>query len=124
LQEQPLALNSLRATRAAADAAVITLSLHLGGIGLHDLVIAPAMLSLTSMLAESAVGSYMHKVETELKQNQFNTVKQSLFIESLRKKLLQLPEHASLTTHFNLSPDQLSAAEHQLTEIRHGLRIL
>lgn len=124
LQEQPMVLNSLRATRATADAAVIALTLQMGGIGLHDLVIAPAMLTLTSLLAESAVGSHMHKVETELKQNQFNTVKQVLFVDSLRKKLLQLPEQLSMTTHFNISPDQLRAAELQLTEKRHGLRLL
>ncbi|MFZ2405688.1 MAG: GTP-binding protein, partial [Methylobacter sp.] len=124
LQEQPVVLNSLRATRATADAAVIALTLQMGGIGLHDLVIAPAMLTVTSLLAESAVGSYMHKVEAELKQNQFNTVKQALFVESMRLKLLQLPEQLSMTTHFNISPDRLRAAELQLTEKRHGLRLL
>jgi hypothetical protein len=124
LQEQPVVLNSLRATRATADAAVIALTLQMGGIGLHDLVIAPAMLTLTSLLAESAVGSHMHKVETELKQNQFNTVKQALFVDSMLLKLLQLPEQLSMTTHFNISPDQLRAAELQLTEKRHGLRLL
>lgn len=124
LQEQPVVLNSLRATRATADAAVIALTLQMGGIGLHDLVVAPAMLTVTSLLAESAVGSYMHKVEAELKQNQFDTVKQALFVGSLRLKLLQLPEHLSMNTHFNISPDQLHAAELQLTEKRHGLRLL
>lgn len=124
LQEQPMVLNSLRATRATADAAVIAISFYMGGIGLHDVVIAPAMLAVTSLLAESAVGGYMHKVEAELKQNQFNTVQQALFVESLRKKLLPLPEQLSMTTHFNISPDQLRAAEHQLTEKRHGLRLL
>ncbi|MCX7100728.1 MAG: 50S ribosome-binding GTPase [Methylobacter sp.] len=124
LQEQPMVLNSIRATRTTADAAVIALTLHMGGIGLHDLVIAPAMLTVTSLLAESAVGSYMHKVEAELKQNQFNTVKQILFIETLRNRLLQLPEQLLIATHFNISPDQLHAAELQLTEKRHGLRIL
>lgn len=124
LQEQPIVLNSLRATRATADATVIALTLHMGGIGLHDLVIAPAMLTVTSLLTESAMGGYMHRVEAELKQNQLNTVKQTLFIASLRKKLLQLPEQLSMTTRFNISPDQLRAAEHQLTEKRHGLRLL
>jgi GTPase SAR1 family protein len=124
LQEQPVVLNSLRATRATADATVIAISFYMGGIGLHDLVIAPAMLTVTSLLAESAVGGYMNKVEAELKQNQFNTVKQALFIESLRRKLLQLPEQLSMTTYFNISPDQLRAAELQLTEKRHGLRLL
>ncbi len=124
LQEQPMVLNSLRATRATADAAVIALTLQMGGIGLHDLVIAPAMLTVTSLLAESAVGGYMHKVEAELKQNQFNTVKRALFVENMRLKLLQLPEQLPMTTHFNISPDQLRAAEFQLTEKRHGLRLL
>jgi GTPase SAR1 family protein len=124
LQEQPMVLNSLRATRATADATVIAISFYMGGIGLHDLVIAPAMLAVTSLLAESAVGGYMHKIETELKQNQFNTVKQMLFTERLRKKLLQLPEQLSMTTYFNISPEQLRTAELQLTEKRHGLRLL
>ncbi len=124
LQEQPMVLNGLRATRATADAAVIALSLNMGGIGLHDLVITPAMLTVTSLLAESAVGGYMHKVEAELKQNQFNTVKQMLFVESLRKKLLLVPGHTSMASHFNISPDQLHIAEQHLTEKRHGLQLL
>ncbi|MFA6053643.1 MAG: GTPase [Methylobacter sp.] len=124
LQEQPMVLNGLRATRATADAAVIALTLQMGGIGVHDLVIAPAMLTVTSLLAESAIGGYMHKVEAELKQNQLNTVKQALFIQSMRKKLLALPAQLSAITHFNISPDQLQTAEAQLTEKRHGLRLL
>jgi len=124
LQDQPMVLNSLRATRATADATVIAMTFYMGGIGLQDLVIAPAMLTVTSLLAESAVGGYMHKVEAELKQNQSNTVKQALFIDSLRNKLLQLPEQLSMTTYFNISPEQLRAAELQLTEKRHGLRLL
>ena len=66
----------------------------------------------------------MHKVEHELKQHQYNTVKQALFVESIGKKLLALPEQLSAMTHFNISPDQLQAAEFQLTEKRHGLRLL
>jgi len=124
LQEQPLVLNSLRATRVTTDAAAIALTLHMGGIGVHDLIFAPAMLTVTSLLAESAIGTYMHKVEHELKQHQLHTVKQALFVESIGQKLLALPEQLSTMTHFNISPDQLQAAEHQLTEKRHGLRIL
>ena len=124
LQEQPLVLNSLRATRVTTDAAAIALTLHMGGIGVHDLIFAPAMLTVTSLLAESAIGSYMHKVEHELKQHQLNTVKQALFVESIGQKLFALPEQLSTMTHFNISPDQLQAAEHQLTEKRHGLRLL
>ena len=124
LQEQPMVLNSLRATRVTTDAAAIALTLHMGGIGAHDLIFAPAMLTVTSLLAESAIGSYMHKVEHELKQHQLNTVKQALFVESIGQKLRALPEQLSAMTHFNISPDQLKAAELQLTEKRHGLRLL
>jgi GTPase SAR1 family protein len=124
LQEQPVILNSLRATRVTADAAVIALALHTGGIGMHDLIIAPAMLTVTSLLAESAVGSYMSRVEAELKQRQLTAVKQALFTESMKKKLLELSGQLSSVTHFNISPEQLQQAESQLTEKRHGLRLL
>jgi GTPase SAR1 family protein len=124
LQEQPVILNSLRATRVTADAAVIALALHTGGIGMHDLIIAPAMLTVTSLLAESAVGSYMGRVEKELKQRQLAAVKQTLFTDSMRKKLLELSDNLSSVTYFNISPEQLQQAESQLTEKRHGLRLL
>lgn len=124
LQEQPIVLNSLRATRATTDAAAIALAIHTGGIGIQDLVLAPAMFTVTSLLAESAIGSYMHKVEVELKQQQLNSVEQLLFTDSMRKLLLKLPEQLSPATHFNITPDQLRDAETQLTEKRHGLRLL
>jgi GTPase SAR1 family protein len=124
LQEQPVILNSLRATRVTADAAVIALALHTGGIGMHDLIIAPAMLTVTSLLAESAVGSYMGRVEKELKQRQLAAVKQALFTESMKKKLMELSGQLSSVTYFNISPEQLQQAESQLTEKRHGLRLL
>ncbi|MEI6706154.1 MAG: GTPase [Methylococcales bacterium] len=124
LQQQPLILNTLRATRVTADAAVIALTLHTGGIGVQDLVIAPAMLTVTSMLTESAIGSYMNKVENELKQQQLSIVKQTLFIDTLVKHLLLLPEQLSGLTYFNIPLASLQAAEQQLTEKRHGLRLL
>ncbi|MCX7068161.1 MAG: 50S ribosome-binding GTPase [Methylococcales bacterium] len=124
LQQQPLVLNTLRATRVTADAAVIALTLHTGGIGVQDLVIAPAMLTVTSMLTESVIGSYMHKVENELKQQQLSIVKQTLFIDILVKQLLLLPEQLSGLTYFNIPLASLQAAEQQLTEKRHGLRLL
>jgi hypothetical protein len=124
LQKQPLVLNSLRATRATADAAAIAITLHTGGIGLHDLVIAPAMLTVTTLLTESAIGSYLHKVEQQLKQQQLDTVKQTLFIEVLAQQLLVLPEQLPILTHFNISPAQLQTAQSQLSEKRHGLRLL
>ncbi len=124
LQEQPLVLNSLRATRVTADATAIALTLHMGGIGIHDLVFAPAMLTITSLLTESAIGSYMHKVENDLKQQQLHKVKQALFVDSMGKFLALLPEQLSSLNHFNIPVAQLKAVEQQLTEKRHGLRLL
>ena len=124
LEEQPTLLNSLRATRVTADAAMIALALHTGGIGVHDLVIAPAMLTVTSMLTESAIGSYMSRQENDLKQRQLSTVKQALFIDSMKHKLMELSSQLSSVTYFNISPEQLQQAESQLTEKRHGLRLL
>jgi hypothetical protein len=124
LQEQPLLLNGLRATRIGTDAAAVALVLHSGGIGLHDLVIAPAMLSLTSLLAESAIGGYMHKIEAELKQNQLNTVKQQLFENYFYTALERLPERMSEAMLFNISEAQLAEAEQHLKEKKHGLRLL
>ncbi|MBF6649249.1 GTPase domain-containing protein [Methylobacter sp. BlB1] len=124
LQEKPVLLNSLRATRVTTDAAAIALALNTGGIGMHDLIIAPAMLTVTSLLAESAIGNYVHRVEAELKQHQLNTVKQSLFIDGMGSKLSALPKQLTHLTQFNIAPEQLQAAEHQLKEKRHGLRLL
>jgi hypothetical protein len=96
----------------------------MGGIGIHDLVIAPAMLTLTSWLAESAIGSYIGRVETELKQRQLAAVKQHLFNDGMKKSLMALASQLSSVTYFNISPEQLAQAETQLKERRHGLRLL
>lgn len=124
LQKQPVVLNSLRATRVTTDAAAVALSLQAGGIGLHDLIITPAMLSVTSLLAESAIGSYVGKVEAELKQQQLNTVKRTLLCGQLQHALQQLPKQLSYDTYFNIPPERLLAAEQQLKYKPHGLRLL
>ena len=124
LEEHPALLNGLRATRITADAAMLALAVQAGGIGLHDLLIAPAMLSVTSYLAESVIGSYLQRAETELKQHQLYAVQQQLFNLILQKELAGLPEKMMHNTYFNISPTQLAEAEAQLEQKRHGLRIL
>jgi len=124
LQEQPVILNTLRATRATTDATAMALAIHAGGIGLHDLVVTPAMLSITSLLAESAVGSYMNRQEAELKQHQLNTVKTLLFEDNLKYALYLIPQQLPAHKRFNISPQQLQQAEQYLNEKKHGLRIL
>ena len=123
LEEQPLVLNALRATRITADAVIVALTLYTGGIGLHDLAIAPAMLMLTNFLTESAIGSYMKKVETDLKTRQLEAVKTQIFAP-FSKRLHDLPNQLKTETHFAISPSQLADIETQFTEKPHGLRLL
>lgn len=86
LQDQPAMLNSLRAARVTGDAAAVVLAVKSGGLGAADLVIAPAMLSLTSMVTEGALGKYMHKVQNELRAYQRKQVG-SVISRTLRRKL-------------------------------------
>ncbi len=124
LQEQPLILNSLRATRATTDAGAMLLAIQTGGIGVHDLLLTPLMLTVTSLLAESAIGGYMHRVEAELKQHQLSTVKHQLFEAVLKQRLYPLPQGVRSPTRFNISEQRLIEAERALKEKKHGLRIL
>ncbi|MCK5889494.1 MAG: GTPase domain-containing protein [Methylococcales bacterium] len=123
LSEQPILLNSLRATRVTTDLAAIVLILETGGIGVHDLIITPAMLAITSLLTESAIGSYISKVEAELKRHQLKTVKEGLFVASLQQTLYALPEQLSKNGRFNISPEQLKQAEQQRHEKKNGIRL-
>jgi len=44
----------------------VVLAVKSGGLGAVDLVVAPAMLSLTTLLTEGALGQYMHRVQKKL----------------------------------------------------------
>jgi GTPase SAR1 family protein len=124
LQDQPMILNSLRATRTTTDITAILLALQTGGIGVHDLFLTPFMLSMSSLLAESAIGSYMHKVEYDLKQQQLLTVKTRLFSQCLQQRLYALPSLSQNPKRFNISASLCQQAEQQLKEKKHGLRLL
>ena len=124
LQEQPMALNSLRATRAGADAIAMLLAIQTGGIGLHDLVLTPMMLTVTSLLAESAIGSYMTRVETDLKHHQLGVVRSRLLEAYLQQALYLLPQQAASDNRFNIAAQLCRQAEKSLNEKKHGLRLL
>ncbi len=123
LQEHPVLLNGLRATRLTTDAAAVAITLHAGGIGVHDLLIAPAMLSFTSYLTESALGGQVHRVEAKLKVKQREVVEQRLF-GMLRMRLRSLTESLPDKEFFKIRPEDLVAAEQMLPSKKHGLRIL
>lgn len=123
LQEQPLVLNAMRGARITADAAMVALTLYTGGIGLHDLAIAPAILMLTHFLTESAIGGYMKKVESDLKTQQFEAVKTQVFAP-LSTRLQTLIDDIKTDSHFAISPLQLAQIEATFDEKPHGLRLL
>lgn len=113
LREHPAVLNSLRATRVTTDAAALAVALHTGGIGVQDFIIAPAMLSLTTMLTESALGRYMNKAAADLKQQQFKAVEE-LFDKTVHAYLNGLPGQMDTSRLFNIPPEAIDSAETQL----------
>lgn len=115
LQEHPMVLNSLRATRVTTDAAALAVALHTGGIGVQDFVIAPAMLSVTTLLAESALGRYMDKAAEQLKLRQKNAVAE-LFKSALREPLLALPDRLDPDTRLGIPDATLEAATARLRQ--------
>lgn len=113
LQEHPTMLNSLRAARFTTDAAGLALAVHAGGIGLHSFILAPAVLSITSFLTESALGRYLHKIEADLKQRQRDTVSDLLHAQA-EQTLLHLPEQLNVSDKFNVPAQTIATAEKAL----------
>jgi hypothetical protein len=116
LQEKPALLNTLRAARITTDTAAIALALKTGGVGLNDLLFAPAMVSLTSMLTEGALGSYMTHVAARLKQRQYAAVERDVFNGPVREALRQLPGTLEAPGLFGVSRADCEAAEQALAE--------
>ena len=108
-----MVLNSLRATRVTTDAAALAVALHTGGIGVHDLIIAPAMLSVTSLLTESALGRYMNKAAAQLKQRQ-RTAVEHLLQQTLRQPLIALPDSLNDSQRLDIPRELLEQAARQL----------
>lgn len=114
LQQHPTTLNGLRAARVTTDAAAIVLAVKTGGVGINDLILTPAMLSITSLLTEGAVGGYMKQIESELKQRQLVLLKQVLFQDVLTERLLNLPHLIPESRCYAISPERLEQAERSL----------
>lgn len=110
LEKDPATLNGLRAARLSTDAAAVVLALYTAGLGLHDLVLAPAMLSLTTLLTETALGHYLDKAASQLKKAQADAVGR-LFEEAVCTHLRQFPERLDQSRYFNIAPETLVAME-------------
>ncbi len=119
LEQQPAMLNTLRTARVTTDAAAVVLAVKSGGLSVHDLVVAPAMLSLTSMLAESTLGHYMDRIAAELKQRQLETVRETL-LASLGDQLTALENRLDPAQRFGISAEEVAAAEQELERLEHG----
>lgn len=116
LEQKPATLNSLRAARVTADAAAVGLALKTGGIGINDLLLAPAMLSVTSMLTESALGKYIDRVKAKLRVTQMQAVRSMLLDDYLKHTLLGLSHRDN--NDKKISEEVLLKAESQLRNSR------
>ena len=115
LRRNPVGLNALRATRAAADAGGIVLAMKTGTVGLYDALLAPAVISLTSYLTESAVGQYLRTVIGRMKREQLDQVA-AIVRDTLEQPLGKLqPRGGEL---YGITEDELVLAGRQLEELR------
>ena len=114
LEKQPTVLNGLRAARVTTDAAAIVLAVKSGGLAASDLLIAPAMLSVTSMLTEGAIGKYMDSVKQQMKDAQMQEVKQ-LFEQHFCEQLARVAEQMDQENSFAINPEALSLAASKIS---------
>ena len=114
LQQHPATLNGLRAARVTTDTAAIVLAVKTGGVGINDLILTPAMLSFTSLLAEGAVGGYMKQIEAELKARQLELLRHRLFQDVLTERLLHLPQSIPENRCYAIPSELIEQAERSL----------
>ncbi len=120
LQGQPLVLNSLRAARVSTDAAAVVLAVKSGGLAASDLLLAPAMLSITSILTEGAVGKYMDKVRADFKTVQLQTVDEQVLNEVLAQALFDITAQMQDDSLFSISQAELAQAEAKFMTLTAG----
>lgn len=114
LKQSPMTLNALRAARVSADAGGIVLAIKTGTLGLYDALFAPAVISLTSYVTESAVGQYMKVVIGNLKREQAHQV-DVIVRESVDRPLRELRLHGPGL--FGVSRRELEDAARRIEEL-------
>jgi len=114
LQQRPAVLNTLRAARVTTDAASIALAVKTGGMHPNDLLLAPAMFAVTSLLTEGALGTYMRRVAEELKRRQLEHVRATLVDAVLHADLRSAADDLHAEGLLSIAPDQVAAAENAL----------
>jgi len=114
LERNPVTLNTLRATRLGADAGGIVLAIKTGTLGIYDALFAPAVISLTSYLTESAVGQYLRTVIARLKREQTERMS-GVLQETIEQPLRTLrPQGEGL---FGVTEAELSRAMELMREL-------
>jgi len=116
LQQRSALLNALRAARVTTDAAAIAIAVKTAGLGVGDLLVAPAMLALTSTLTEGALGGYMATVARELKEQQAAAMEEVVFQGVIRPAVERLTEDLAGEGLFALRGTELHSAEQALQE--------
>lgn len=111
LKKNPAALQGLRAARATADVAGIALAIKTGGAPMHDLLLAPALLAVTSLLTEGALSGYMRSVAARLKERLLADVRENLVADVLREQFAGIAENLSGRGVFGVRKRALAAAE-------------
>lgn len=120
LQKRPVLLTSLRAARVTTDAAAVAVAVKTGGLGMSDLLVAPAMLSLTSYLTEGALGTYLSQVAKELKERQYAAVEGVLFRNLVEPALVGLGDGLQGKGLFGIGAEELGAAEAAMEGMQRG----
>ncbi|MBN2447635.1 MAG: 50S ribosome-binding GTPase [Phycisphaerae bacterium] len=114
LKDRPKLLNTLRGARVTADAASVVLAIKTGGIAAHDVLLAPALFGLTSLLTEGALGTYMKSVAEGLKERQYEHARSELAAGVLREELLRIATELDDDTLFGIAPQRLTSARQAL----------
>lgn len=78
IEKNPIALNTLRGSKLALDAAAIGGTIIAGGIGLHDLVLVPLVASLTQYLVELMGKQFVDAQREQTRQSQQELLKEHI----------------------------------------------
>jgi hypothetical protein len=96
LEQRPAVLNALRASRLVGDAAAIVVSVQTGGAGdiIHDLVVAPALLTVLEAISRAITEGYVAHRKLELRAALLQDNRR--FVDQVyRPLLLRLSQHAA-----------------------------
>lgn len=111
LQQHPTALQTLRAARATTDLAGLALAIKTGGVHINDLLLAPAMFAITTLMTEGVLGRYMSQTAARLKELLFQHLRDDVVTGVFQPALLELSQRLGGPGLIGITPDELRDAE-------------